>query len=74
MSVSVHGLGEHAHTEQRDKTPLSDSMYVRHCEKKINKSHRLRGLEAYIKTLGCVSFQIHLTDVPSGWFHRTFID
>lgn len=33
MYVNVHGLGEYAHTEQRDKHPHSDSTYVRHCEK-----------------------------------------
>lgn len=33
MCVNVHGLGEYAHTEQRDKPPHSDSTYVRHCEK-----------------------------------------
>lgn len=32
----------------------------------VKKSHGSRGLEACTKTLGCVSFQTHLTGVPSG--------
>lgn len=66
MCVSVHGLGEYAYTEHR----VNLRIVIQQMCVIMKKSHGSRGLEACTKTLGCVSFQTHLTDVV----HRMFID
>lgn len=66
MCVSVHGLGEYAHTAQRDKPPHSDSMYVRHCVK-ITRLKRAWSLHKNTKLCHQMCHQVRFVSLDVHW-------